>query len=234
MIGGLENVSTYAEAQATAEAESLASADLQGQDTFMRLLVTQMQHQDPLNPQSNEEFVAQLAQFTSLEQLMGVNDQLGSLYSATSAMNNASMTQLLGRNVVAYSDTFEYSGTGDHDLHFDVPSDVESTTITVMDEEGNVVAREELGAFAAGEHQWTWDGNNVHGNPVDGGTYTFSVSGSDSSGNEVYISSLLVGEVDKMSYETGTPTPSIEGTSFSVSNILRVETSNDSDGETSE
>jgi len=234
MIGGIENVSTYAEAEAQAAADKLPSSDLQGQDTFMKLLVTQMQHQDPLNPQSNEEFVAQLAQFTSLEQLIGVNEKLGSLYGATSAMNNASMTQLLGRTVVAYGDTFEYSGTGEHDLHFDVLEDAEMATITVLDEDGQVVARADIGAHEQGEHSWTWDGNNVHGNPVDEGTYTFKITGKDSAGNDVAINPLLKGVVDEMSYVTGTPTPSIDGTAFAISNILRVETATQDDGETAE
>jgi len=233
MIGGIENVSTYAEAQAAEAAEKLPSGDLQGQDTFMKLLVAQMQHQDPLNPQSNEEFVAQLAQFSSLEQLMGVNDNLGNLYSATAAMNNASMTQLLGRTVIAYADQFEYSGTGDVELNFDATADTALTTITVMDEEGKVVAREELGAKDEGEHSWTWDGTDVHGNPVGEGTYTFKVTGQDSSGTEIAVHELIVGNVDEMSYVTGTPTPSIDGTTISIGDILRVETNSDeSDGTT--
>jgi flagellar basal-body rod modification protein FlgD len=227
MIGAIENVSSYADAQVQAEVDAMPSSDMQGQDTFMKLLVTQMQHQDPLNPQGNEEFVAQLAQFTSLEQLMGVNDHLEKLYGATSAMNNASMTQLLGRDVVAFGDTFEYSGTGDKELNFEMADDADMVTITVLDEDGSVVAREDLGGFKKGEHSWTWDGTTVHGNPVEEGTYTFKVSGKDSSGNDVVVNPLLVGTVDEMSYVTGTPTPSIDGTPFSISYILRVETSTD-------
>jgi flagellar basal-body rod modification protein FlgD len=228
VIGAIENVSSYSEAQAQAEVDSMPSKDLQGQDTFMKLLVTQMQHQDPLNPQSNGEFVAQLAQFTSLEQLMGVNDKLGALYGATSAMNNASMTQLLGRQVVAYGDSFEYSGTGDKELHFETTADTATATLTVMDEDGKVVAREELGALEEGESSWTWDGTNVHGNPLGEGSFTFKVTAKDSSGNDVYVNPLLVGDVDEMSYVSGTPTPSIDGTPFSIANILRVETTSDS------
>lgn len=234
MIGGIENVSSYADAQAQAEIDSMPTGDLQGQDTFMKLLVTQMQHQDPLNPQSNEEFVAQLAQFTSLEQLIGVNEQLSNLYGATAAMNNASMTQLLGRNVVAYGDSFEYSGSGDKDLHFESTADASIVTITVMDEDGKVVAREDLGPHDQGEHSWTWDGTNVHGNPVDEGTFTFKVTGKDSAGNDVFINPLLVGVVNEMSYVTGTPTPSIDGTEFSIANILRVESDSNGDEETAE
>ena len=231
MIGAIENVSTYADALAAAEADKLPTGDLQGQDVFMKLLVTQMQYQDPLNPQSNEEFVAQLAQFTSLEQLMGVNDTLKSLFTATSAMNSASMTQLLGRTVVAYSDTFEYSGSGDKELHFEAAGDIASATITIKDSEGKVVGRDDIGAFDAGESSWTWDGTNLHGNPAGEGTYTFSIEGKDSSGNEVAVHSLLTGVVDQMSYVTGSPSPSVDGVTFSIGHILRVETTSSEGGD---
>ena len=83
-----------------------------GQEAFLTLLVTQLQHQDPLDPQDNEAFVAQLAQFSSLEQLTTANGSLESLYVAMASMNNASMTQLLGQDVRAYGDTFSYDGEG--------------------------------------------------------------------------------------------------------------------------
>ena len=111
---------------------------------------------------------------------------------------------------------------------------MEMVTVTIMDEDGKLVARADLGAHDTGEHVWTWDGTNVHGNPVDEGKYTFKVTGKDSAGNDVYMNPLLVGEVDEMSYVTGTPTPSIDGTPFSISNILRVETGGNGEEETTE
>ena len=127
MIGGVENVSSY-EAHVAQQDMPDQSSEL-GQDSFLKLLVAQMQHQDPLNPQGNEEFIAQLAQFTSLEQLMGVNTALGDLYAATTSMNNASMTQLLGRDVTAFSDTISYDGEGPQEIHFSAPAERTTTEI---------------------------------------------------------------------------------------------------------
>ncbi len=224
MITGIENVPTYDDAVAAAETEALPSQDMQGKDTFLKLLVAQMQHQDPLDPQKNEEFVAQLAQFSSLEQLMGVNESLGALYAATNSMNNASMTQLLGRTVMAYTDNFEYSGAGDQDIYFDINADVENLTVTITDESGRVVAREELGAMDSGEHSWTWDGTDVHGNPVGEGNYTIGVSAKTKAGEDVEVFTMIRGEVDGMSYETGAPVPSVNGTQVGIGDIVRLET----------
>jgi flagellar basal-body rod modification protein FlgD len=223
MIGGIENVTMY-DPSAGNDPNVEASGEL-GQDSFLKLLVAQMQHQDPLNPQGNEEFIAQLAQFTSLEQLMGVNTALGDLYAATTSMNNAQMTQLLGRDVTAYSDEIPYEGEGSKELHYQAASDVERMTVTVLDSDGKVVSREEVSGVEAGEGSWTWDGKDVHGVQAPEGTYTVSINAFDAVGNPVTVHSLLKGQINEMSYATGAPVPFVDGIEISISEILRVETS---------
>ena len=222
MIGGIENVSMYEEQQ-TQGPSTLASGEL-GQDSFLKLLVAQMQHQDPLNPQGNEEFIAQLAQFTSLEQLMGVNTALGDLYAATTSMNNASMTQLLGRDVTAMSNEIPYGGEGPQEIHYDARGDAAQMTVTVLNEEGKVVSRVELTDIPQGEDSWTWDGKDVHGVQAPEGTYTVAITAFDGSGQPVTVNSLLKGRVNEMSYATGAPVPFVDGVEIAMASILRVET----------
>ena len=222
MIGSLENVSSY-EAQVASASAPDASSEL-GQDSFMKLLVTQMQYQDPLNPQGNEEFIAQLAQFTSLEQLMGVNTSLGDLYAATTSMNNASMTQLLGRNVTAYSDLVPYHGDGPQELHWKAPAEVGQMSITVTNSEGKMIAREEFDGLASGDGSWEWDGKDVHGVQVPEGEYNVSITAYDMNGNPMEVGSVIKGVINEMSYETGSPIPYIDGVEVSIGSILRVDT----------
>ena len=222
MIGGVENVSSY-EAQVAQQGMPDQSSEL-GQDSFLKLLVAQMQHQDPLNPQGNEEFIAQLAQFTSLEQLMGVNTALGDLYAATTSMNNASMTQLLGRDVTAFSDTISYDGDGPQELHFSAPAEVDRMTVTILDDEGKVVAREELDGLPKGESSWTWDGTDIHSVQAGEGHYTVSLTAYDENGNPMEVSNLLKGTVNEMSYATGAPIPYVDGIEITIGSILKVET----------
>jgi flagellar basal-body rod modification protein FlgD len=224
MIGGIENVSSYEEMVAGQKAGPGASSEL-GQDSFLKLLVAQMQHQDPLNPQGNEEFIAQLAQFTSLEQLMGVNTALGDIYAATTSMNNASMTQLLGRDVTAYSDDIPYDGDGPKMLHYQAPEDVDRMTITIYDADGKVVSREEVNKVEAGEGSWEWDGKDVHGVQAKEGTYTVSIKAFGTNGNALEVQNLLKGMVNEMSYATGAPVPFVDGIEVTIGAILKVETS---------
>lgn len=193
------------------------------QESFLTLLITQLQNQDPMNPQESQEFAAQLAQFSSLEQLMSVNDGLDTLYMATSSMNNASMTQLIGKSVVAYGDTFAYDGGTPAVLSFDASSEASAASLSVFDESGDCVWTEALGAISEGEGSWTWDGQTIDGQAAPAGTYTFEVTATDSNGDQVSVSTLVSGVIDTMGFETGSPVPEIDGVPIDLGDIIRVE-----------
>lgn len=199
------------------------STDL-GQDAFLRLLTTQLQYQDPLDPMSNEEFVAQLAQFSSLEQLQSLNDGMESLYVVNTSMNNASMVSLIGQDVVAYSDTFHYDGEGDQTIHFTAESAAQISTLTVTDSDGTVVYSADMGMVSEGEGDWTWNGKNQDGQVVEAGDYSFSITASTVDGAEVTVTPLIAGVITEMDYSTGTPQPKVDGVPVSIGDILRVST----------
>jgi len=192
------------------------------QETFLNLLITQLQNQDPLNPQESQEFVAQLAQFSSLEQLMTLNEGMDTLYLATSSMTNASMTQLIGKEVVAYGDSFGYDGEGSVDLMYDAEGEASEATLNIMDEDGTVVASITLGSLAEGEGSYTWNGETTSGDLADEGLYTFEIEASDTDGDEVTIYSMVTGVIDTMNYDSGTPVPEIDGVEIELGEIIRV------------
>ena len=194
-----------------------------GKDAFLKLLVTQMQNQDPMNPQSNEEFVAQLSQFTQVEELMNLSDKFEGMYLAMNSVNNTSMTQLLGKNVVALGDGFHYSGEGEVELNYLSAAPASVAQLNIYDESGSIVYSGSAGALVEGEGKISFSGNGLNGQPLPEGNYTFSISATDSAGEVVEVTELMVGKVDGMSYETGVPMPSIFDMEFSLGQILRVE-----------
>ena len=207
----------------TAQQPTMASGSSElGKDTFLRLLTTQLQNQDPLNPMANEDFIAQLAQFSSLEQLQGVNTQLEGLSMINTSMNNASMVNLLGQEVVAVSDRFHYDGEGSQDLLFQSSGEITSGTAVIRDESGSVVATIEVGAFGEGEQSIAWDGKDASGQPLPEGTYTVSYTAADIHGDAVEVISLVQGVVDELDFSSGTPEPSVNGVPLSLGNILRL------------
>ncbi len=216
--------------QLPSQGPDAATSEL-GKDAFLKLLVTQLQYQDPLDPTENEEFVAQLAQFSQVEQLTTANDSLETLYSAMASMNNASMTQLLGKDVLAQGDTFKYEGKGDQPLLFDASSSAASATVTVMNAEGRVVYNGEIGGLDAGRGSWVWDGKTIGGGTAPTGEYSFRVSARDRNGDTVEVLELVRGEIDGMSFETGSPIPSIKGVEIDLGDVLEVFSPGSSDDE---
>ncbi len=82
----------------------------------------------------------------------------------------------------------------------------------------------EVGALADGEGSWTWDGTQTDGTQAAAGDYTFTISGTDASGNAVEIDEHIAGIIDEMDYSTGTPLPSVSGATFEIGDILRLTT----------
>lgn len=203
--------------------------DPMGRDTFLRLLTTQMQNQDPTNPMKNEEFVAQLAQFSSLEQLMGLQSVMEGVYVGIMSMNNASMTSLVGAEVVALGDQVKVEGGEPVELHFDAHEPVDGATITITDENGKVVDTIDVPAQDEGEFTIPWDAKNTDGDSVDDGTYTFRIEGAD--GEAVDVDTLIVGTVTEMDYSTGTPQPSVEGVVVGIDAIQKLTVADEADGE---
>jgi len=221
-IQGISGVSD-SDALSATNTTSYGGQDLD-QAAFMNLLTTQMQNQDPLDPMANEEFIAQLATFSSLEQLMSLNGIAQAITMGINSLNNAAMADLVGKHVVAKGDEFSYSGAGDQELMYDAQGATTSTTVTVYDEDGSVVYTHEIGAVEAGEGTWTWDGKTTSGATAEEGTYTFEFTGENSSGESVTVDELIAGVIDEMDYSTGSPQPSIDGVSVDLGNLIRLAT----------
>ncbi len=139
-------------------------------------------------------------------------------------MNNATMAGLVGTNVVAYGNTVNYAGEGDQTLHYDASSAVDNLTLTITNEEGDVVRTVELGGAEAGEGSYTWDGTDKDGNQMPEGEYTFSFSGTDSEGNDILVDEIMHGTITEMDYSTGVPLPSVDGILISLGDIMRLTT----------
>jgi flagellar basal-body rod modification protein FlgD len=152
-----------------------AAASGMGKEDFLKLLVAQLAHQDPLAPMENTEFVAQLAQFSSLEQLMGVNSNLGLLQVAQTAMTNSQVAGLIGREIEARGDTLNHT-SGPEAINFDLSSSAKEVTVKVRDAKGNLIRTIDAGSRIGGVNSVTWDGKDSMGNTMPAGTYSVEVT----------------------------------------------------------
>ena len=173
-----------------------------GKDSFLQLLVTQMQNQNPLDPQDNSEFVAQLAQFSSLETMQNLStsvDSISTMYQSSQALQASS---LVGRSVTVdagstYVDTSK-AMTGSVVL----PSSSTDTTVKIYDSTGtNVVRTIDLGTQAAGTTSFSWDGKDDAGAAVAAGNYSFVANGS-LNGTATNLSTYLPATVNSVTMGT--------------------------------
>lgn len=147
-----------------------------GKDAFLKLLVTQLKNQNPLEPQDNGEFVAQLAQFSSLEGITTLNDTVTGLASNYNSSQALQASSLVGRSVIAPGDKAVVDTTKSLSGTVVVPSSVASATLKITDAAGKTVRTIDLGSQKAGNASFIWDGKNDAGETVPAGTYTFGAT----------------------------------------------------------
>ena len=198
-IYGLENVSS-AGAQATT---TTSKNDIMGKDDFLRLLVAQLEAQDPLNPMESTDFTAQLAQFSSLEQLQNVNTALGNIGTSQSVMTNSQAVGFIGKTITALGDTVEVQSGQSQDVQFTLNEPAAGLYVRLYDTSGNFIRQIEGGAMEAGENQVEWDGLDYLGGRVPDGAYTYEVAAIDELGNSVSATTFASGTVTGVSYKDG-------------------------------
>ena len=170
-----------------------------GREVFLQLLVTQLQSQDPTNPVENEEFIAQLAQFTTLEQANNTNDLLTQLVDQNVSSSQLDLVGMIGREVIAEGNTISLGATEDITLQYVLEGNARSVEIEILDSTGGLVARlQDLGSQADGNHSVVWDGHDFNDDRVEAGIYQFRVKAVDTEGNAVPTVTFLREPVNKV------------------------------------
>ena len=176
-----------------------------GKDDFLKIMVTQMKNQDPTNPFKADQMATQLAQFTSVEQLQNVNQNLGKMSSQNKPMENMAMTNLIGKRVTIDRERFPHvEGQGDN-LNFTLPHDAATVHVSIVNDAGESVFDNDLGANNAGEVNFTWDGLRSNSIPAKGGTYLMKVAAKDDRGKAVDTNPRTTAQVIGVSFEGNEP-----------------------------
>jgi len=176
-------------------------SDQLGKEDFLMLLITQIQQQDPLNPQDPTEFTAQLAQFGSLEQLMTLNESILDLQTLQSQGQVVEAASFIGKDILYQGDTIQAVGGTENTLNFHLPHATSGTIVTIS-RGGQVVQTIDAGAMDAGVQQVTWNGMDGLGQTVADGTYTFEITASDTEGNSLEVTPLVQAHVQGVNFET--------------------------------
>lgn len=162
-----------------------------GKDAFLQLLVTQLKNQNPLSPQDNGAFVAQLAQFSSLEGINTLNDSVNAISSNFSSSQALQASSLVGRSIIIQTDKAMVDTSKSMTCSVDVKTATGNVTIKVTDKDGNLVRTIEMGAQAVGSQSFIWDGKNDKGEVAPAGTYTFNATTKNDKGDAVALTTSL-------------------------------------------
>lgn len=164
----------------TSKANVQAAVAELGPDVFLRLLVTQLQSQDPTNPTQNEDFVAQLAQFTTLEQTTSTNKLLEQLIGQDTQRTHLDLVNLIGRTVVTEGDTVSLGKDDEATLAYALSGTANIMNIEVLGPNKEVIRTlSSTAPETPGAHQVLWDGLNESGDRVPEGVYQFRIKAED-------------------------------------------------------
>jgi len=163
----------------------------------MKLLVTQLKNQNPLNPQDNTAFVAQLAQFSSLQGIQNLNTTVNSLVSSMQSSQALQASALVGRTVEVESNTAYLPADGYVRGTMALENSTGSLQLNIYDSNKNLILQKDLGAQEAGDIPFAWDGTNAAGATVGAGTYTFEVLSRDD-GKASAVTTYLGHNVDSV------------------------------------
>ena len=215
---------------ATALANSAAAAGPMGSSAnpgiannftaFLRLLTTQLQNQNPLEPLDTNQFTQQLVQFAQVEQQLRSNDQLETLVSLQKSTQASAALDFVGKTVVISGATTHLGSSGNSVWTFSAPKPA-SATVTIRDASGQTAFSSNY-SINSGRQDFVWDGRGTNGQRWPAGNYTMTITAKDANGQTVAITTDVQGIVDSADLSQTPPVLSIGELTFTLDQVKRV------------
>jgi flagellar basal-body rod modification protein FlgD len=210
-------------ASAAQAAGSDASQQLAGNfDTFLQLLTTQLQNQDPLSPLDTSQFTQQLVEFASVEQQINMNTNMQTLISMQQTTEATSALQLVGSTVTVSGNSATLSNATNSPATWSLSTSTPATaTVTVTSSAGTTAYSGKL-ALSAGTQSFTWNGQGNNGQTWPDGTYTLSINATGANGQAVTVSTQVQGVVSGVNLTASPPTLTVGGQNIQISQVTSI------------
>jgi len=193
-----------------------------GKNEFLKLLVTQLKNQDPMNPANAEDFAAQLAQFSGLEQLLEINTGLAQLSSASAqnllSQQTALATGLIGRTATTAGNSMSVDATGAAQVAVELPAQAERVTVRLLDSNGHVLETREFQGVGKGKQTLSWQ----PAAQLAPGKYTWTVDAKDANGQAIPARQIMTGTVAGVAFENGQVKLRINGVTVAMDELIEV------------
>lgn len=193
-------------------------------DAFFKLMLTQMKNQDPTNPMQSHEMAAQLAQFTSLEQLFNINEGIDGLKKAQAPMSDYQVLNFMGKSIAADSSKLvRVKGDKSHELRFNLLGDANTVDIVVKDAEGNEVKKIPAHNLKKGVNTVTWNGYSNDDQVSRAGDYYFTVEAKNQSGKPIGAQTEVKGRITGVNYTTKGPVLLVGDQTVYLQDVKKIE-----------
>ena len=213
-------VAAIEQTTAGATVQAASSKLAENFDTFLMLLVAQLQHQDPLEPTDTKDFVQQLVQFSEVEQLIDTNASLEKMLEFQAVSQAASAINYLGSTVEANGKVVPLQN-GKAEFSFTLPEQADATLVVISDSSGTVVDSAP-GATDIGKHNFVWDGLDSSGSPLPEGNYTITVTARDAQSELIEAPTSVFGRVTGIETTDDGALLSLGGVQIPLNDIVAV------------
>jgi len=210
-------------ASAAQAAGTSASQQLAGNfDTFLQLLTTQLQNQDPLSPLDTNQFTQQLVEFAGVEQQVNMNTNMQTLISMQQTTEATSALQLAGSTVTVGGNSATLSNATNSPATWSLTSPTPATAqVTVTSSAGTTAYSGKL-SLNAGTQSYSWNGQGSNGQTWPDGTYTLSITATGANGQAVTVSSQVQGVVSGVNLTSNPPTLTVGGQNIQISQVTSI------------
>jgi len=195
------------------------------QDDFLKLLIAQLQNQDPLQPMDNQEFAAQLATFNSLGQLIEINEKLGAMSNGQGSSNQYNAASLIGKEISAEGNQVGLSSGSPATIGYRLGANAGKVSLGIISANGELIRRIDVGARSAGDQTLVWDGKDSSGKSVRPGIYGFQINAVDVNGKPITAAGKLQGVVNGVRLDGPEPVLEVNGVDVPLSGVTAVRAS---------
>ena len=183
---------------------TLKKNDLISRQAFLRLFIEQLKNQDPLNPMKNYELSAQLAQFSSLEQLYNINNNFKEFKNELNKEVYIQGINLIGKKIQYIGNEIYKSGDNPIEIKFKIDDNATNGSINIYDEKDNLVKTLKVNNLTKGENFVTWDGTDINGNKVPDGIYKYELIAYNDKGDQINYTGYGSGPITSLRFDPDT------------------------------
>jgi len=226
MVNGVNSTTSSTGTSTTSSSSTSTASNTLGKSDFFKLLISQLKYQDPLNPTDGTEFAAQLAQYSSLEQLQNMNDNLttsiNANYTLSQSINNTMAASFIGKDVKLSGGSFSYNGQSSIKLGYNITNIAKDVTLKIYDSNGSLVKTVKATDVDKGDHTISWDFKNDQGTSLPTGTYKFEVSATANNGDSLSTSIYKLGTITGVRYSDSGTKLLVDNNEYELSDVSEI------------